>query len=710
MIFYNINSAIIPRFKNLIKSFFMSTPSTKIFSSIWSNENDKTFWFSRSSWSLFFICKWYKKIKHKKTLKIWIPDFFCDESLELIRQLGVEIIFYPIKENSEPLIDLFPQINDVNRPDLFLLVHYFGYPTSTKDVLKFCSNHNSILIEDAAHAMVPIAGIGEAGDFIMYSPHKQFAIPDGAVLVFRKNGPLKLSINDDSIEYLKPIVKESFQESRLFNLNPLIWIFKRSLQSLGFKYFTRPTPFIADQKKYTHQIISPQMSSISKRLLKIELNSLDELKNKRLKCHKDWVATINNIYPSEDVSIFPTNYNPYLFVINTSSSKIAEKIYEDLNSIGVQASAWPDLPPEVSEKEAGAEISIKLRHTRIYLPVHSSIRNNHIFKTSKKIRHLMVSNWNLKYIESAQEWNKLSSNCLYNSLTQSWEYGSAKANAEGWSLKRCVIIDQNNTPIALFQVLLKGLGSLFSIARVNKGPLMLIDEPDKNNRLSLMALQLLQIEARRKRWWFLQVAPLLYHSNKLDNLLTGLSFRKRPNPVMGSALLSLGIIEEDLMKNLNGKWRNCLRKGQKIGVKVELDNDNQSNFDYLIKFYNEQQLNKGFDGISNKMLKALYENQSEYFKFNIFIAREESIITGILVTIQFGNTSEYLIGVTNDKGRKNQSNSVLLWESILEAKRNSCLWYDVGGLDSITPKGIFKFKKGINATPYTLIGEWRKWF
>ena len=710
MIFHNITSAILPRFKNLIKAFFMKTPSTKTFSLIWSNESDKTFWFSRSAWSLAIICKWYKKIKHKKNLTIWIPDFFCDESLELIRKMGVKIIFYPINENSEPSIHLFPQINDDNKPDLFLLVHYFGQPTPTRDILKFCSNYNSILIEDAAHVIVPTEGVGESGDFIMYSPHKQFAIPDGAVLVFRKNGPSKLASYDDSIKYLKLIIKETFQVSSLFNLSPLIWCFKRSLQNLGFKSFTSPAPFFADLKKYTPQNISPQMSSLSKRLLKSELTFLSKIEDHRRKCIDDWTALIHSLYPIKTCQVLPMKYSPYLACINTSDSRTAKKIYEDLCSIGVPASTWPDLPPEVLEQEKESVIAMKQRNTKIYLPVHSSVKHNHIFKAGKKLRDLMVSNWSLKYIGSIEEWNKLSSKCINNSLAQSWEYGIAKSIAEGWKAKRCVVIDQDKRPIALFQILIKGFSPICSIARVNRGPLILIDEPNGNNRLSFMAINLLLLEARNRRWLVIQIAPLLYPSFKLDCILTGLGFRKQPTVPTGSALLSLASVEEELMKGLNGKWRNCLRKGHKLGVKVEIDKGNHSNFQYLLNFYNEQQLKKGFDGISNKMLKALYDNTNNFFKFNLFIASEESIITGILVTLQFGDTSEYLVGVTNDRGRTNQSNSVLLWEASLNAKRNGCQWFDVGGLDEETPKGIAKFKKGINGIPYTLVGEWRKWF
>ena len=88
----------------------------------------------------------------------------------------------------------------------------------------------------------------------------------------------------------------------------------------------------------------------------------------------------------------------------------------------------------------------------------------------------------------------------------------------------------------------------------------------------------------------------------------------------------------------------------------------------------------------------------QYWEFKIFFATKASSNDmeeplGILVSVKFGDTTIYLIGVTNNKGKKFQANYVLLWEAILEAQRNGCKWFDIGGLNKTTPKGISHFKK-----------------
>jgi len=96
--------------------------------------------------------------------------------------------------------------------------------------------------------------------------------------------------------------------------------------------------------------------------------------------------------------------------------------------------------------------------------------------------------------------------------------------------------------------------------------------------------------------------------------------------------------------------------------------------------------------------------------FNLFVAEEEESkkknILGMLVMIRHGDTATYLIGLTDEKGRKLNANYALLWSAILHARKINCKWFDIGGLDETTPQGIAHFKKGLNSSLYSLTGEW----
>jgi hypothetical protein len=178
--------------------------------------------------------------------------------------------------------------------------------------------------------------------------------------------------------------------------------------------------------------------------------------------------------------------------------------------------------------------------------------------------------------------------------------------------------------------------------------------------------------------------------------------------------LALGGDEQALLMGLDGKWRNCLRKGLRLGVKVTIARGIDGELELMIKRYAALQRERGFRGISEALLRCLAGQQGPAWQFDLFIARAEKEPNskeplGVLVSVRHGDTTTYIVGATNEEGRRMQANSVLLWQAILHAKQAGCAWFDVGGLDATTPKGIAEFKRGLNATPYALVGEWHGW-
>ena len=126
-------------------------------------------------------------------------------------------------------------------------------------------------------------------------------------------------------------------------------------------------------------------------------------------------------------------------------------------------------------------------------------------------------------------------------------------------------------------------------------------------------------------------------------------------------------------------------------------------------------MEKHFIGLSETLIRALAQKNTKNWEFNIFTAsldgsNDFQSNLGLLVTINHGDTSMYLIGSTNQLGRQYQANYVLLWQAILQSKESGCKWFDIGGLNETTPKGIAHFKQGLQAKPYKLVGEWRGFF
>ena len=133
-----------------------------------------------------------------------------------------------------------------------MLVHYFGCPTLAAPTKDFCAKHNAWLLEDAAHVLRPVSGVGKYGDFIIYSPHKLLPIPDGAVLVIRTGGPGRF--NTEKLQQFGPSTAWTKDLNSRYDFNRVPvqnsirhnskWLLKRIFQKTGIGIKHKVSEFI----------------------------------------------------------------------------------------------------------------------------------------------------------------------------------------------------------------------------------------------------------------------------------------------------------------------------------------------------------------------------------------------------------------------------------------------------------------------------------
>ena len=113
-----------------------------------------------------------------------------------------------------------------------------------------------------------------------------------------------------------------------------------------------------------------------------------------------------------------------------------------------------------------------------------------------------------------------------------------------------------------------------------------------------------------------------------------------------------------------------LKKAEKSNIKVKkFEFKNNALIDEFISSYENFQAFKKFRGVPSNILYELFEQN----KLNIYTAykeRESEDKLGMLATINHGVVSSYIIGFTNEAGRESNVNYLLLWRSILDAKKN----------------------------------------
>ena len=136
--------------------------------------------------------------------------------------------------------------------------------------------------------------------------------------------------------------------------------------------------------------------------------------------------------------------------------------------------------------------------------------------------------YNIKKIEYI-EWGKWWHTCHQVNLLQSWQYGDAKEKVENWVAHRFIILNENNDEIALTQILIKRIPILGSIARINRGPLIIGQIEEKHNQelIALNAIKALIAESRDRGWRMLQIAPELKCTKFVTEKLKKLGFKPK---------------------------------------------------------------------------------------------------------------------------------------------------------------------------------------
>ncbi|MBC7525085.1 MAG: hypothetical protein H7239_11680 [Flavobacterium sp.] len=167
----------------------------------------------RNALEYILLAKLYKKI--------YMPYFTCDVLLEPIRKLHINVEFYFIDEQFEPLFDF----NMVKKNECFLYTNYFGL--HTRNVTKLTSKCPNLIIDNAqSFYSKAIEGIDT-----FYSPRKFFGIPDGAYLYTNQklNKTLEVDTSFERFEHLLRRIDESAEggysffskNDKLLNNNPI---------------------------------------------------------------------------------------------------------------------------------------------------------------------------------------------------------------------------------------------------------------------------------------------------------------------------------------------------------------------------------------------------------------------------------------------------------------------------------------------------------
>lgn len=631
-------------------------------------------------------------------------------------------MFYPLTPKMEPDMAACRKLAEVNPPGMFLLVHYFGRPVPLAPASDFCRRYGAWLVEDAAHVLRPLDGVGTSGDFVIYSPHKNLPIPDGAVLVVRPDGPGRLgpaAITSfgppltwpGQLRELRQQMGVSIKNCRV---QAGIWLAKRVLQKLGFRGLRRTvTPFaelLNPNDATPPALVAPSPSGLARRLLSCVMADLGRIARLRQRHQLLWDALLVNDgghAPMPAERAVKRIWTPYLGGYQGNSISHAEALYVRWQRLGLPVTTWPDLPPEVMLDRVQHANAWHLRHTRIYLSVHQSLTSEAMIRHCGSSSSFLENQLKLRLAwddMSSEQWSEWMVQAGRSNLLQSWAYGEAKTTDSGWRVKRGAFY-RDGELIAFVQVLQKSVAGVLLVSRINRGPLFLKPPGMMESQAVWTALAALGNAFQGK---VLAVAPELELSGSHLVLMNRLGFRQFSPRAWESVWIDLSMAVDELRQKLDGKWRNALLSAEKHGLCLESGSDDCL-FEWMMERYRELMLEKGFTGAPIALLRALRAHLPAESQLLILRAMHDDVPVGGICLVRHGSAATYLLGWNGPAGRHLKANQYLLWNAMVSLKQRGLEWFDLGGINEDETPGIAAFKLGLRGDRYESVGEYWKW-
>jgi hypothetical protein len=163
-------------------------------------------------------------------------------------------------------------------------------------------------------------------------------------------------------------------------------------------------------------------------------------------------------------------------------------------------------------------------------------------------------------------------------------------------------------------------------------------------------------------------------------------------------LPSGGNEEAALMQSFHYKTRNMIRKAEKLGVKVEVDNEAVP---FLVSVHEENMREIGGLAKSPLFFDALPQHFRPGQDYRLYVARLEGEPVAAVLVFFYNRTAEYYTPVLRKEHRDSQALSAAIFRAMCDATVQGYAWWNWGGT-WLSQDGVYRFKKrwGTKDLPY----------
>lgn len=163
-------------------------------------------------------------------------------------------------------------------------------------------------------------------------------------------------------------------------------------------------------------------------------------------------------------------------------------------------------------------------------------------------------------------------------------------------------------------------------------------------------------------------------------------------------LPAAGDKEAALMQSFHYKTRNMVRKAEKLGVEVVVDNETMS---FLVDVHEENMREIG--GLAKS--RNFFDSLPQYFRpghdYRLYVARLGSEPLAAVLVFFYNRTAEYYTPVVRKEYRASQALSAAIFRAMCDASAQGYAWWNWGGT-WLSQDGVYRFKSrwGTQDLPY----------
>jgi hypothetical protein len=153
-------------------------------------------------------------------------------------------------------------------------------------------------------------------------------------------------------------------------------------------------------------------------------------------------------------------------------------------------------------------------------------------------------------------------------------------------------------------------------------------------------------------------------------------------------LASSSDVEAALMQSFHYKTRNMVRKAEKLGVKVKVDNDAMP---FLLATHRANM--REIDGLAKP--QRFFDLLPQYFlpgqDYRLYVALLEGEPVAAVLVLFYNRTVEYYTPVVLKEHRNSQALSATIFRAMCDAAAQGYLWWNWGGT-WLSQDGVYRFK------------------